>query len=281
MCKEYYAGINTTAKLRAEGITWRQQEHQIKTGKLAQIRRGWYADKLADRNAISAIKYGGQIGCISGCEIHGLWIPPQYQHQLHICQGNRNTAQPELAKLGIITHRGGDPELNSIRSVQDCLLDVMRHHDPETALVVLESAANHNAITFNEGKALIASLSESKQRELRHFTSGAESGSETRVRLFFNRRGVPVRTQERLPRVGRVDLLVGKSMIVECDSRAHHTSEEDSTRDWYRDKEARTQGYQITRLIYSQIWNHWEDTQAFLDMILKKRKHSRPPRFRG
>ncbi|EFM47186.1 hypothetical protein HMPREF0580_0283 [Mobiluncus mulieris ATCC 35239] len=275
--KDSYAGIETTGSLRAKGVNWRQLKKLVFTGELKEIRRGWYAYEHADPAAIAAIKHGGQLGCISGCNVHGLWIPPQYQRSLHICVKSWRNAQPNLAESGVITHRGADSKLLSIRSVEDCLVDVMKHHDAETALVMLESAVNMGLITYRDGEALIARQSAQKRKLLRHFAPGAESGSETRVRLWFNRRNLPVRTQERIRSVGRVDLLVGKSFIVECDSRAHHTQDENYHKDRERDFTSEELGYQVLRLSYAHIWREWDKTQKRLAGIIEKRKYRREP----
>ncbi|WP_252865030.1 type IV toxin-antitoxin system AbiEi family antitoxin domain-containing protein [Mobiluncus mulieris] len=75
MNKEYYRGIFSTAMLRERQISRRRQEKLVSEGKLRQIRHGWYATNDAHQDAIRAIKHGGQVGCISGCKVHGLWIP--------------------------------------------------------------------------------------------------------------------------------------------------------------------------------------------------------------
>lgn len=280
MAKQYFGNIFTTAMLREhENITRRGQEKLVSEGKLHQIRHGWYAKDGAYQDAVRAIKHGGQVGCISGCEMHGLWIPPQHQKKLHICFPNQATIDPRLARLGIIAHRGADRELNSIRFPIDCLMDVLKHHDPETALVILESAVNHKLLTFSEGEALIEGLPERKRWPLRHFAPGAQSGSETRVRLFFNRRNIKVKTQEPLRGIGWVDLLVGTSLIVECDSQTYHSSESDTHKDRVRDEYADRQGYTVIRLSYRQIWHQWEDTQDYLERKIKTRQHRYLHRF--
>nr|WP_249290536.1 type IV toxin-antitoxin system AbiEi family antitoxin domain-containing protein [Mobiluncus mulieris] len=273
MNKEYYRGIFSTAMLREHQVSRRRQEKLVSEGKLRQIRHGWYATNDAHQDAIRAIKHGGQVGCISGCKVHGLWIPPKHQKQLHICVSNQGGAKLDLDRVGISVHRGGDREISSIRFVQDCLTDVMKHHDPETALVILESAVNHKLVTFNEGEALIAGLPENKRWPLRHFARGAQSGSETRVRLFFNQRNVKVKPQEHLRNIGWVDLLVGKSLIVECDSQTYHSSGADTHKDRVRDEYADKQGYTVIRLSYPQIWYQWEETQDYLERKIKTHRY--------
>lgn len=273
MNKEYYRGIFSTAMLRERQISRRRQEKLVSEGKLRQIRHGWYATNDAHQDAIRAIKHGGQVGCISGCKVHGLWIPPKYQKGLHICLPEHTAVDSSLAKRGITAHRGGNRGISAIRSVEDCLVDVMTHHDPETALIVLESAVNNRFITFSDGEALIAGLTARKRKPLRFFERGAQSGSETRIRLFFRRRNIKVKPQEPLRNIGWVDLLVGKSLIVECDGRAYHSSESATHNDRVRDEYADLQGYSVIRLSYGQIWDEWEQTQEYLEKKIKTHRY--------
>src|SRR5690606_25919148 len=107
---------------------------------------------------------------------------------------------------------------------------------------------------------------------------GAQSGSETRLRVFFQRRNVPVATQVPIPGVGHVDLLVGQSLIVEADSQAHHSRPRNVAADRERDLTGRQLGFRSLRLSYEQIWHTWERTQRALATELRLRHHRKPPR---
>lgn len=101
----------------------------------------------------------------------------------------------------------------------------------------------------------------------------AESGTETKVRLFFQLRSVPVRAQVQIPGVGRVDLLVGRRWIVECDSRAHHTGEEQYEKDRRRDISAVERGYFTTRLTHGMVFRRWEKTTQRLRAVIRSGQH--------
>ena len=74
-----------------------------------------------------------------------------------------------------------------------------------------------------------------------------------------------------------MDLLVGRSWIVEADSTAHHSARLDVRKDRARDVNAQEQGYDRLRLSYEQIWYSWEQTQLFLVSKLETKAHLRPP----
>ena len=103
----------------------------------------------------------------------------------------------------------------------------------------------------------------------------AESGSETRVRRYLERKGVTVKAQVRIDSIGRVDLVVGNSLIIECDSMAHHGSVEGYHRDRERDANALQLGYRVLRLTWEQIWLRWDETKQLLDQLTSSRFHRR------
>ena len=141
--------------------------------------------------------------------------------------------------------------------------------------MVLESAVNLGLISLTDARVLIAGTSGRKQHALRFFDPGAESGSETRLRLWLQQHQVQVKPQIDIPGVGRVDFLVGKSLLLECDSRTHHQYRDE---DYRRDMAARALGYAPVRLSYRQLFDDWTDTQEYLVRLLRTRRHHRPPR---
>ena len=161
--------------------------------------------------------------------------------------------------------------------VVECLRQVLRHHDVETSLIVLESACNLRLVSTETVSELIAACPGPIAEQLARFDPRSESGSETRVRLFLVRLGYPVRPKILIPCVGRVDLLVGKSLIIECDSHAHHTGETHYRIDRSRDLNATAGGYRVVRLTWEQIFLTWASTQGLLLTHLRTRRYRRPP----
>nr|WP_255556465.1 hypothetical protein [Tessaracoccus palaemonis] len=142
---------------------------------------------------------------------------------------------------------------------------------------MLESALNLGLIRVADVQDIVASIPE-ERRGFLSLLNRAESGSETRVRLFLQRRHVTVSPQVYLPGIGRVDLLVGRRLIVECDSAEYHSSPEQRRLDYARDLAARDQGFDHLRLDYHQIWHQWGSTQESLLREIRRDRHRRPPR---
>ncbi|MBI4899664.1 MAG: hypothetical protein HY829_04220 [Actinobacteria bacterium] len=211
---------------------------------------------------------------MTGLRDHGVWVPPTTHPHI---------ITPRWQNPGVIgVHhqlpRSAQWAPNAPRyDVTECLRQVLRHHEVETSLIVLESACNLRMVSERTVAELVAECPKPVAEQLGRFDPRAESGSETRVRLFLVRLGYHVRPQVRVPAVGRVDLLVGESLIIECDSHAHHTGETHYRADRSRDLNAAALGYRAVRLTWEQIFLTWTDTQALLLRHLRTRAYRRPP----
>lgn len=236
-------------------------------GRLQRIAMGWFATPLASSNVVGAIRAGGRVGCLTGCALHGVWTPHQRRDHLILPKGKARVR-------GVEAHRAATLPRTAVYPLADCLEQVARHHDPESALMVLESAVNGGKLPVSDARAIIAGMPEHKRRSLDFFDPRAMSGSETRVRLFLQQHRFPVRPQVFVPGSGYVDLLVGRSLIIECDSVAHHS---DPTLDRDRDLNNRLLGYDSLRLSYPQIHQSWPQTSAMLLSVLRTRHHLKPP----
>lgn len=267
------AGIYTTSQLRALGLTRRNISDKVRSGELSRICRGWYTDVTADPDLIRGIRLGGRVGCLSGCLKYGLWVPAHFG--LHVVYGQGCDAQPSP---GVILHAAeGAQASGPIWPLLDCLSHVLHRHSREDFLVVAESAMNLQLAHEADVRAILRHGPANRQTLDRHL-AWAQSGSETRVRYFFQQSRVPVTAQALIPGVGRVDLLVGKRLIVECDSGEFHRTPAQQAADRRRDLRARELGYDVIRLSYEQIWPLWEATRGSLRTVIRQRRHLLEPR---
>lgn len=268
-------GPYTVAQLVARGVSPARVKELLAQGRLTRVAPRWLADVSTPPEAIRAVQLGGRLGCLSACRHHGLWVPRD--PDLHIAL-NPGTPVPAGPPPGVRFHRLATSCPRAVLPLEEAVTQVVHRHDVETGLVVLESAVNSGLMHQEEARHLLDRLPTRKAAAAQHFSHLAESGSETRLRLFFQRHRVPVQPQVFVPGLGRVDLLVGRSWIVEADSTAHHSAPQDVRRDRDRDMNSRLTGYDRDRLSYEQIWHSWAQTQEFLLARIREKRHLRPPR---
>lgn len=267
-------GPFSRAQLAEQGFNDRELANALEMGRLRRVRRGWFAGPHTPEAAVRAIQLGGRLGCLSACRLHGIWVPRH--DDLHVVL-NPGVNMPPVPPTGVQFHRLAENCPAAVVPLSDAISQVLHRHDEETGLIVLESAANRGLLSESDARCLLADVPMRGRLTGQHFSPAAQSGSETRLRLFFQRRNVAVQPQAYIAGVGQVDLLVGRSWIIEADSAEHHSAPRNVRVDCERDVNARLLGYTRDRLSYEQVWVTWEHTQEFLVAVLRTRRHLRLP----
>ena len=110
-------------------------------------------------------------------------------------------------------------------------------------------------------------------RILQRVELGAGSGTETRVRLMLRRLRIRFVTQCVIRGVGRVDFLIGDRLILEVDSRSHHTSLEHYAKDRRRDAEAAAMGFMTMRTTFEEVMYDLAVLEQRILAIVRSRDH--------
>lgn len=265
-------------------VTYRQlldtgwSRHMIATalarGSLHRLARGWYEFGPASTDELVALRRGGRLGCLTGLRRYGVWVPPTEHPHLMV---PRWSGSPGASIHHPQPRDAYWPRQAVTYDLEDCLRQAVRFHDAETALIVLESACNLKLVSKQTCERIIGECSARRAKQLARFEPLSESGTETRVRLFLVGLGYDVTSQALVNEIGRVDLLVGKSLVIECDSHAHHTGEQAYQKDRRRDLRACAGGYRVVRLTWEQVFLDWENTKKLLLLILRTRDNRRLP----
>lgn len=268
-------GIYTYQDLRERGYSAAGVANAVAENQIERVAHGLYAEDIANQRVVRSLKLGGKLGCLSGCALYEVWTPPD--SGLHVIFTSAEDIPAGAAVTGVCAHvRGRRRTKEPVWSLLDCLDHTIRYHDAETALIVLESAIHKKLITTDDAVVLLADHPRKATRILKHLDI-AESGTETRVRLFLRRRNLPVTPQVWITTEDRVDLLIGESLIIECDSKEFHSSQESYEKDRKRDVRLRTLGYDVLRLSYNQVCREWEATQLDLDVEIRRRRYRKKP----
>jgi very-short-patch-repair endonuclease len=148
--------------------------------------------------------------------------------------------------------------------------------DVGSAIASVDSALETGVFDLGHLELIRSWMPSSKRALLDLSDPDAQSGIETKVRLFLRSRRIPFRAQVAIAGVGRVDLLVGDRFVIELDGRAFHIGaafEEDRARDF----ELITRGYVVLRLSYRQVVHDWDRTRAGILALVARGEH----RWRG
>ncbi|SEE91450.1 hypothetical protein [Ruania alba] len=266
-------GIYPTWSLEARGIDRRHRMRLIEEGRLVPVTRGWFATRDADQTALMAMRSGARLTCISAARIHGLWSP--LVPGMHV-YARRGRVPPRFIAHG--PYCDAWPETEPVASLGLCLQHAARCLTPEQSAILFESSMTHKLLTPGEVGDLARPLPLRIRSRLGVLSGLSQSGSETRVARWLRGRGIAFTQQARIPGVGKVDFLVGRSWVIETDSKAHHTAVPNYETDRRRDLAARLLGYSVTRLSFTQVWDDWAATQRDLGALIATRHHLRVPR---
>ncbi len=98
-----------------------------------------------------------------------------------------------------------------------------------------------------------------------------ESGIE---HLFWMRmRHLAIRRQVVIPRIGRVDFVIGDALVVEVDGREYHIDEQRFEADRERDAALSAAGYRVLRFSYRQVMFGWPSVHEAVHAAILRGDH--------
>lgn len=259
--------LYTYTQLRREPYSRRTIDKLVDAGTLRRAGR-FFASRSVDDAVVEALSQGLRPTCLTAAEHHGLWLPPGSGTHVY---GRRRVELPEP----YVDHGWNRvwPEHLPVASQALLIEHAARCLDPLDVGILADSALRQGKLHESQLDAIRASVPRPVSRVLARASASAESGTESKVRLYLQLRNIPVRSQVEIPGVGRVDLLVGRRWIIELDSRAHHTGESVYEYDRERDGSAVELGYFTTRLTHLMVFGQWARTQTRLAEIAASRQH--------
>lgn len=269
----FLGGVARAGAIARAGYNRSEILEAVRVGDLHHVRHGWYALPTADDDVLEAVANGGVLGCVSALRFWGVWTTGGGPVHVRRSRHGRRQAPPKTVKVCAPTGIGVAPTL-AVDPVPVALLTAVKCLDDHELISVMDSLMNLRLMSATHLGYLLDQLG-ARHRSLLDRCAWAESGTETLARLRFQAAGIKVRTQVSIPSVGRVDLLVGDRLVVEIDSRAHHTDMTSYQRDRERDQNLAALGYIVVRLTYEQVMFDWDNTLARIMPIVRSDRHRR------
>ncbi|AZZ38917.1 endonuclease domain-containing protein [Acidipropionibacterium jensenii] len=266
-------GVVSTRVLRSAGYSYPDISKLHLSGDLVEnLRPGWWSLRDADPEVVAAVRAGGVMTCVSALARFGVFRPFG-DTALHVRASRGTTGSKRVQECS----PGRRPA--PIRAIDDPLVAVraaIRCLDRDNGVAVLDSMVNLRVATMAD---LALELADSpRARALLSQCDRAESGTETLVRIRLRGHNVQVASQVTIPGVGRVDLLVGERLVIEVDSRAHHTSEQSYQADRVRDRRLLALGYRVMRLTWEDVMFGWPQAQEQILTVVRRGDHHWPRR---
>lgn len=262
-----------TSALRDAGFSAEDIRRAVRHGTLVRLRSGWLATPQANSKVVRAVRSGGVLGCASALAFYGAWDLRDYGIHIYRSQRGRQAA----AARGLYWCSSPKTRLASnvaVLPIPQALVQAAYCLSAYDFVTVADSLVHRRMITLPALQSTLAGLSARIDRMVAQLDV-AESGTESLVRLRLRAKGIGVRPQVVIPGVGRVDLLIGNRLVLEVDSREHHTDPLAYERDRCRDQELVRLGFAVMRVTYEQVMYGWPPVEARILAFVRAGWHRR------
>lgn len=261
-------GVTRSARLKAEGLSWRVVADAVGEGRLLRIRRSWLALPDADSTLRAAARAGVVVSCLSAAEHLGLWVAKP--------RGAHVAASPHAGRVEVLegtrVHRAHPvvprhPDA-LVDALENALVFVAMCVPHEEALVVWESALNKQLVSADAMSRLaLPGRARSILGEVQPF---ADSGLETIVIARLRWMNVRLLAQAHL-HGHRVDLLIAERLVLQIDG-AHHVGAQ-RAEDIRHDAVLTLNGFHVIRVGYRQIVDDWPSVQYLVSRAVAQGLH--------
>lgn len=206
----------------------------------------------ASDGSIAAAALRGVCTCVTALRGWGAPIMDRAPAGIHIAVPRNRGVTATDPRVGstVVVHRG--PALTGVAEADAAavVFHASRCVRQETLLVAVDHLLHRRMLDPDQIRCVSPFLT---RWLVEHADAGAESPPETLARLALRTRGFEVRTQVRFDGIGRVDLLVGDSVVVEVDGRAYHSDPVAFVADRQRDRALQALGFRVLRFAASEV----------------------------
>jgi very-short-patch-repair endonuclease len=249
-------GAASLAQLTAAGATPRTLTQAVRDGRLLRPRRGMYALQSIAEPMLEALRLRGRLSCVSAAQTYGLWAGSDDRTHVHVPAQATRIPSPAASTVRHWTHSEPHPEPGRV-SLSDCLRSVVRCADEETAVAVLDTALAAGLVSLSALSTIFAGETRRARDVVARARPGSDSGVESIVRQRLTSAGHIVEQQPAIAGVGRVDLRVNGTLLIEIDGFAYHSSREAFERDRARDTALTVSGARRLRFSANQVLREW------------------------
>ncbi|MBO0983323.1 type IV toxin-antitoxin system AbiEi family antitoxin domain-containing protein [Rathayibacter sp. SD072] len=262
-----HGGTASRAALVESGMSTRRLAAAVADGALVRGRRGQYASPRLPPEVLTAFRIGGRLGATDAARSHGLWVLRSPQLHVHVVPNAARIGAPRGVRLHWDPAWPDDEPLRV--SPPHSLLQLGRSVGVEDMLVAVESAREQRLVSRDDLVELRRLCPVRLHEVLDFCRDDAQSGLESLARWRLHLLGITAVAQAWIPGVGRVDLLIGRSLIVELDGRSTHDFENDRR----RDTAAAVDGYVTLRFSAAQVLTRWPEVERAIVTAISRGLH--------
>ncbi len=264
-------GAVATHELHADGFDVSAIRSALRARRILRVRQGWYIEPACHPAVVEAFRVGGRLTCGPALRLQGVWVRADAGLHVAVSAGACQLRQPRDQHRRLNTRASGtvihwtDRRTSASRLVVDpieALTDLLHCTTPELVAASTESLLNLRPDLRNRVSEFIAAAPDRASRALRAVDGRSESGTEFVFRIRIARHGIRATPQVPIAGVGRVDFVIGRTLVVEADGAEYHIDPLRFEADRRRDALLSALGYRVLRFSYHMVFRDWPMVEA-------------------
>lgn len=266
-------GVARGTRLQEFGFSRRMLAEEVRSCTILRVRPGVFVTPSTAPDLVSAAAHGGAVTCARALRMHDIWTLNE-DLSVHVWLGGTGRVH-HPKECSCVGHFFAGMMKLGLAPLEVVLVHVYHCHGDEAFFAALESALRQRKITSSAKTRIRSRLPVGARWVVDLARSDADSGLESLLRLRLHLLGIRLDCQVMIPTVGRVDFVVGGSVIVETDGKQNHDGPSRRHNDLMRDAAASLLGYETLRFDYAQVIHHWADVEAAILAALSRASHRR------
>jgi very-short-patch-repair endonuclease len=264
-------GIASREQLMSAGIRGHEISAAVSMNVVRRVRRAHYASPSALPAAVSAVRIGGRLGCVSAAATFGIWTNadglvhvslPANAARLRTNRAlvasrepltsDRQLLEVDLHWADVPVGARGRGESSWRVPLPRALAQVAACRPRLEVLAAFESAVHGRHLSLAGAQRLLSDAAPARLGPL-SLTGLDGSGAETYLADEFRRLGIAFVQQVPFARVGFVDFLVEGRLVVEVDGFGFHSGRAEFRRDRARDRLMLRNGFPTLRIPADEV----------------------------
>lgn len=281
-------GVANRRQLLLAGVRRSTLAQAVRLKLLRVIRRGWYYAPgivSAPPLVVSAVRAGGALTGLAALALHHVWTLGTPKFDVRVTRLDRAKHNPE-ARFHTLRKIRYVPVHAAVDDPETAFCVVLQAETRELAIVAGDSMLRPYSqdllplrgplLTRDRLHQLAARYNRHIRRTVRHIDGLPESPLESLAKARLLARRIRFHLQHRPPGENwRLDILIGRSLVLEIDGRAFHTDPVRFEADRVRDQRLHVANFVVLRLTYQQIVNDWPKTLSRIQALLRRGVHRR------
>ncbi|WP_062387808.1 type IV toxin-antitoxin system AbiEi family antitoxin domain-containing protein [Demequina iriomotensis] len=262
-------GVARYKDLVTAGVPLNRIRDQVAAGRILRPHRGVYALPTADPIDVAAALFRAEPCCISVLARAGIPVVPRAAKPHLALPDDRSLGRPGLRDLdAAVFHWCDRYTREAMRRVPVAIDVASRCLELPGLLAAADAALRAGKMSRAQIRAFRTAPVATRAWLAKHADARSESPLESVTRAALIEGGFNFDLQVQILGVGRVDFVVERRLVIECDGFAFHSDKESHAEDLRRGRALTTQSIPHLRYVWDDVWKSSDEIIADVRAVL-------------